>query len=61
MPAAAGKLWQRSYRQCGPISTPEIRPNYLSTDEDCRVHVAGMRIALQIMESDIMVPMWRMK
>ena len=39
-----------------PLAAPEIRPNYLATDEDCRVHVAGMRIARQIMESDIMAP-----
>ena len=38
------------------FSAPLIRPNYLSTDEDCRVHVAGMRIARQIMESDVMAP-----
>ena len=38
------------------VSAPLIRPNYLSTDEDCRVHVAGMRIARQIMESAVMAP-----
>ena len=38
------------------LAAPKIRPNYLATDEDCRVHVAGMRIARQIMESDIMAP-----
>jgi len=39
-----------------PMAAPLIRPNYLAADEDCRVHVAGMRIARQIMESDIMAP-----
>ena len=39
-----------------PMAAPEIRPNYLATDEDCRVHVAGMRIARQIMQSEIMAP-----
>ena len=39
-----------------PLAAPKIRPNYLATDEDCRVHVAGMRIARQIMASDVMAP-----
>ncbi len=39
-----------------PMAPPLIRPNYLGTDEDCRVHVAGMRIARQIMESKVMQP-----
>ena len=39
-----------------PMTAPLIQPNYLSTDEDCRVHVAGMKIARQIMQSDIMAP-----
>ncbi|MEC8672797.1 MAG: GMC family oxidoreductase N-terminal domain-containing protein [Pseudomonadota bacterium] len=39
-----------------PMAAPLIQPNYLSTDEDCRVHVAGMKIARQIMQSDIMAP-----
>ena len=39
-----------------PMAAPLIQPNYLSTDEDCRVHVAGMKIARQIMRSDIMAP-----
>ena len=39
-----------------PMAAPEIRPNYLATDEDCRVHVAGMRIARQIMQSEVMAP-----
>jgi len=40
-----------------PMSAPAIRQNYLSTDEDCRVHVAGMKIARVIMESDHMSPL----
>jgi len=39
-----------------PLAPPRIRPNYLATDEDCRTHVAGMRIARQIMASDVMTP-----
>ena len=39
-----------------PLAAPLIRPNYLAAEEDCRVHVAGMRIARQIMESDVMEP-----
>jgi len=39
-----------------PLAPPLIRPNYLATEEDCRVHVAGMRIARRIMASDVMVP-----
>ena len=39
-----------------PFAAPAIRPNYLATDEDARVHVAGMRIARDIMQSDIMRP-----
>ena len=39
-----------------PMTAPLIQPNYLSTDEDCRVHVAGMKIARQIMQCDIMAP-----
>ena len=37
-----------------PLAPPAIRQNYLSTDEDCRVHVAGMKIARQLMESPAM-------
>ena len=33
------------------FTAPTIINNYLSTDEDCRVHVAGMKIARQIMNS----------
>ena len=39
-----------------PFAAPLIRPNYLGTDEDCRVHIAGMRIARQIMTSPLMAP-----
>jgi choline dehydrogenase len=39
-----------------PMAPPLIRPNYLATEEDCRVHVAGMRIARQIMDSKVMAP-----
>jgi len=39
-----------------PMAAPAIRPNYLGTEEDCRVHVAGMKIARTIMESEVMAP-----
>ena len=39
-----------------PMAAPLIHPNYLATAEDCRVHVAGMKIARQIMQSEIMAP-----
>jgi choline dehydrogenase len=38
------------------MAAPLIKPNYLSTEEDCRVHIAGMRIARRIMESKVMAP-----
>jgi len=41
-------------KSADPIVPPAIRQNYLSTDEDCRVHVAGMKIARQLMESPAM-------
>ncbi len=37
-----------------PMMAPEIQQNYLSCEEDCRVHVAGMKIAREIMQSDYM-------
>ncbi|MDC1406846.1 GMC family oxidoreductase N-terminal domain-containing protein [Candidatus Puniceispirillum sp.] len=40
-----------------PMMAPEIQQNYLSCDEDCRVHVAGMKIAREIMQSDHMAPL----
>jgi choline dehydrogenase len=33
---------------------PRIFPNYLNSEEDQRVHIAGLKIAREIMESDIM-------
>jgi choline dehydrogenase len=44
-------------RTADPMAAPAIRQNYLSTDEDCRVHVAGMKIARSIMESPAMAPL----
>ena len=38
------------------FAAPIIRPNYLASAEDQRVHVAGMRIARDIMQSKIMAP-----
>ena len=40
-----------------PIIAPEIQQNYLSCEEDCRTHVAGMKIARAIMQSDHMAPL----
>ena len=40
-----------------PMMAPEIQQNYLSCEEDCRVHVAGMKIARAIMQSDHMAPL----
>ena len=40
-----------------PIMAPEIQQNYLSCEEDCRTHVAGMKIARAIMQSDHMAPL----
>ena len=39
-----------------PMKAPAIKPNYLATEEDCRVHVAGMKIAREIMQSEVMKP-----
>ena len=43
-------------KSADPFAHPAIIANYLSTAEDQRVHVAGLRIAREIMESDIMAP-----
>jgi choline dehydrogenase len=43
-------------KSADPFAAPAIRPNYLATAEDARVHVAGMRIARDIMQSEIMAP-----
>ena len=40
-----------------PLDAPKIFQNYLSTEEDCRVHVAGMKIARDIMQSEHMAPL----
>jgi choline dehydrogenase-like flavoprotein len=40
-----------------PMIAPEIQQNYLSCEEDCRVHVVGMKIARAIMQSDHMAPL----
>lgn len=39
-----------------PMKPPRIITNYLTTREDQNVHVAGMKIARDIMESPIMAP-----
>ncbi len=36
------------------LEAPKIYQNYLDSDEDCRVHLAGMKIARSIMQSDHM-------
>ena len=38
------------------FQAPAIHTNYLTTPEDQRVHVAGLNIARDIMESPIMAP-----
>ena len=38
------------------MAAPIIRPNYLATDEDARVHVASMKIARAIMASPAIAP-----
>ena len=43
-------------KSADPFAAPAIRPNYLATAEDARVHVAGMRIARDIMQSKTMAP-----
>ena len=43
-------------KSADPFQHPAIIANYLSTSEDQRVHVAGLRIAREIMESEIMSP-----
>jgi choline dehydrogenase len=35
---------------------PDIQPNFLATRTDCEVHVTGLRIARQLMETAIMGP-----
>ena len=43
-------------RSADPMQPPRIITNYLTTTEDQNVHVAGMKIARDIMESPIMAP-----
>ena len=44
-------------KSANPLDAPKILQNYLSTEEDCRVHVAGMKIARNIMQSEHMAPL----
>ena len=44
-PESAGRLRLRS---ADPLDPPEIHPNYLATDTDCRTVVAGIRMAREI-------------
>jgi len=41
-------------RSPDPLDAPLIFPNYLDREEDQRVNVAGLRIAREIMECDLM-------
>ena len=43
-------------KSADPMKPPRIITNYLTTTEDQNVHVAGMKIARDIMESPIMAP-----
>lgn len=37
-----------------PLDAPAIQPNYLDAEQDQQIHIAGMRIARQIMNSPLM-------
>lgn len=39
-----------------PRTSPEIQPNFLTSETDCQRHVAGMRIARDLMATDAMRP-----
>jgi choline dehydrogenase len=45
-PSSRGSVWIRS---ADPLATPAIRPNYLSTEHDARIAVAGLRFTRHIM------------
>ena len=44
-------------RLADPLAAPKILANYLSTAEDQHVHVAGLKIARDIMQTPIMAPL----
>ena len=48
-PESSGHIGLRS---ANPVDPPEIHPNYLATDTDCRTIVEGIRIARQIVRHD---------
>ncbi|MGU9961853.1 MAG: GMC family oxidoreductase [Candidatus Puniceispirillales bacterium WSBS_2018_MAG_OTU23] len=52
-PESRGSVHVKSADAFAP---PIIRTNYLTTDEDKRVHVAGLKIARDIMQTPIMSP-----
>lgn len=60
VPGASVIVWQmrptsRGYvraRSADPFELPEINPHYLSTDEDCRALVGGIRMARKIVSSE---------
>jgi len=39
-----------------PLAAPKIRPNFLSNPLDCDIHLAGMKIARQLMATAAMAP-----
>lgn len=47
-PSSRGSVWIRS---ADPVAAPAIRPNYLATDDDARVAVAGLRFTRRIMQA----------
>jgi choline dehydrogenase len=47
-PSSRGSVWIRS---ADPVAAPAIRPNYLATDDDARVAIAGLRFTRRIMRS----------
>ena len=43
-------------KSADPFAAPAIRPNFLTEQVDCETHVAGLRIAREILQSDALAP-----
>ncbi len=52
-PSSRGSV---SLRSPDPMAAPAIAPNYLSTEEDVRVAVAGLKFTRRIMQADALAP-----
>ncbi len=52
-PSSRGSV---SLRGPDPMAAPAIAPNYLSTEEDVRVAVAGLKFTRRIMQADALAP-----